>query len=239
MSKIIFKSTDEAHKYYKSITENRFKNQLLRRGLDINNIHEDSLEILKTKDQLATELLNDKSFLMRHSIIFNNINDFEIIDSEYDQSRLYFSIRQFLQRIHEYIQERINILEQTDKVESIKVLVGDLPENEIKQKLKTEIEELEAKKKELQIIKEEERERLNDEIELGKHKAEMFVKKTDVFLKFLDRESVASIVGSLLLLIIGICLIVIMFRHEEPLKIIESAFLLILGYFFGHSKNNK
>lgn len=176
---------------------------------------------------------------MRNTLSIRRPGDFEILNSEYDQSRLSFSIRNYLKRIYEDIEEKINVLEQNSKVESIKNLVGNLPENDLKQKLKEEISQLEAKKRELEIIKEEEKEKLNDEIELGKHKTDMFVKKTDVFLKFLDRESVASIVGSLLLLTMGICLIVIMFRHEEPLKIIESAFLLILGYFFGHSKNNK
>lgn len=239
MDKIIFNTTEEAYKYFKNSTESKFKRVLLRRGLDVEDIENDNLETLKIKDELSAELLNNTGFLINNIISFKRPEQFEVTNSEFEQSRLQYSLRNYLRNIHERIQERINVLEQSNKVESIKNLVGNLPENDLKDRLKIEIEELEAKKRELQIIKEEEKERLSDEIELGKHKTDMFVKKTDVFLKFLDRESVASIVGSLLLLIMGICLIVIMFRHEEPLKIIESAFLLILGYFFGHSKNNK
>ena len=47
-----------------------------------------------------------------------------------------------------------------------------------------------------------------------------------------------AMVGSVLLLLIGVSLLAMMFLGKEPIKIIESAFLLILGYFFGHSKNN-
>ncbi|MGE8533139.1 MAG: hypothetical protein ACN6OJ_00980 [Chryseobacterium sp.] len=235
----IFRNSDYAYKYFKNIAEESFKKTLLRKGLDVNNIEDDNLENLKNKDKISTYLLNDFSLFQDDNLSFNSPDHFEIINSEFEHSRISFSLRSYLRRIHELIQERINVLEQTNKVESIKNLVGNLPENDIKDKLKIEIEELEAKKRELQTIKDEEKEKLSDEIQLGKHKTDMFVKKTDVFLKFLDRESVASIVGSLLLLTMGICLIVVMFRHEEPLKIIESAFLLILGYFFGHSKNNK
>ncbi|MDQ1859014.1 hypothetical protein [Chryseobacterium sp. WLY505] len=235
----IFRNSEYAYKYFKKIAEEKFKRILLKKGLDINNIENDNLEILKNKDEISTYLLNNSSLFQDDYITFNSPEDFEIANSGFEQTRFTFVLHSYLRSIHDLIQERINVLEQTNKVESIKNLVGNLPENDIKDKLKIEIEELEAKKRELQTIKDEEKEKLSDEIELGKHKTDMFVKKTDVFLKFLDRESVASIVGSLLLLTMGICLIVVMFRHEEPLKIIESAFLLILGYFFGHSKNNK
>jgi len=239
MSKPVFVSIEEAHKYFKNITDDRFKTIVLRRGLNVREIENDDLDSLKKKKDLILILLRDNSLLIRNVFSIRRPGDFEIVNSEYEQSSLSFSIKNYLKRIYEDIEEKINVLEQNSKVESIKNLVGDLPENDLKQKLKDEISQLEAKKRELELIKEEEKEKLNDEIELGKHKTDMFVKKTDVFLKFLDRESVASIVGSLLLLTMGICLIIIMFRREEPLKIIESAFLLILGYFFGHSKNNK
>jgi hypothetical protein len=50
---------------------------------------------------------------------------------------------------------------------------------------------------------------------------------------WLERESVASIVGALLLLSFGVTVIVSMFTHTRASQIVTSAFLLILGYFFG------
>jgi hypothetical protein len=54
-----------------------------------------------------------------------------------------------------------------------------------------------------------------------------------------ERESVASIVGALLLVSLGAALIVSMFTHTLPSQIITSSFLLILGYFFGQAGSNK
>ena len=50
-----------------------------------------------------------------------------------------------------------------------------------------------------------------------------------------ERESVASIVGAFLLLALGISLIVAMFIGTSPTEVVTSAFLLILGYFFGQT----
>jgi hypothetical protein len=59
--------------------------------------------------------------------------------------------------------------------------------------------------------------------------------KAAIVLAFLERESVASVVGAILLLGLGITLIVGMFTHVAAPDVITNAFLLILGYFFGQS----
>jgi uncharacterized membrane protein len=56
-----------------------------------------------------------------------------------------------------------------------------------------------------------------------------------IILSFLQRESVASVVGAILLLGLGITLVVGMFTHVAAPDVITNAFLLILGYFFGQS----
>lgn len=50
-----------------------------------------------------------------------------------------------------------------------------------------------------------------------------------------ERESVASIVGALLLLSLGGAVIISMFTHTPASQIVTSSFLLILGYFFGQA----
>jgi hypothetical protein len=52
-----------------------------------------------------------------------------------------------------------------------------------------------------------------------------------------ERESVASIVGALLLLSLGTAVIIAMFTHTPASQIVTSSFLLILGYFFGQAGN--
>jgi hypothetical protein len=58
-------------------------------------------------------------------------------------------------------------------------------------------------------------------------------RKAAVYQSFLERESVASVVGAILLLILGIAVIVAMFVHVSAPDVVSNAFLLILGYFFG------
>ena len=52
---------------------------------------------------------------------------------------------------------------------------------------------------------------------------------------FLERESIAAIVGAFLLVVLAGALIVAMFANVPIADIISNAFLLILGYFFGQS----
>jgi len=236
MSKKVFNSSEDALKHYKELTEYRFKAILQERGVFIETILSDDKETLKQKEEIISKVLSESRTMHRYRYAFRSEYDFDLLNSEYDQTRFYFTFEDYLKKTLEKIRERINYLEQTDKVESIKELVGALPENETKDKLKNEIHQLELKKAELEAFKIDERERLSNQIELGKHKVEMFEMKTNLFLKFLDRESVASIIGSILLFLMGVCLLVMMFLQKEPIKIVESAFLLILGYFFGHSK---
>lgn len=239
MSKIIFEAKDDARSYYRMKTSNVFNNILLRKGLDVHTVNKDNIEKLREKLKIVIALLEDKEYIKSKTYEFTTKNDFTIKDNSYTSMSIMYSIGHVLLAAKEYIEERINQLEQSTSVLSIKQLVEELPENEIKKNLKIEIEELEDKKIELLKIKEGDRENLKELMELGKHKADIFAKRSDVFLKFLDRESIASMIGSILLLLMGVCLLVMMFIGKEPIKIVESAFLLILGYFFGHSKNKQ
>lgn len=56
-----------------------------------------------------------------------------------------------------------------------------------------------------------------------------------IYRSFLERESMASVIGALLLVALAAVLIIGMFTHTTTPEIITSAFLLILGYFFGQT----
>lgn len=239
MEVLNFKSHEDAKVYFKYLAWDYYMSVLLRKGLDVKMINDSDIHQLTDFKSKALEFKSNRSWASRQTSIFYSNYEYKINDRNSDFFPPPVSFTSYLTELIDYIDERISSIEQSNKVDSIKKLVSELPETEVKEKIAAEIKELESKKAELELKHETTRESIKNEMEYGRHKAEMFEKRTNIFLKFLDRESVASIVGSLLLLTMGICLIVVMFRHEEPLKIIESAFLLILGYFFGHSKNNK
>jgi hypothetical protein len=60
-------------------------------------------------------------------------------------------------------------------------------------------------------------------------------RRSRLYRSWVERESVASIVGGILLLGLGIALVVAMFIGTTASEVVTSSFLLILGYFFGQS----
>jgi len=64
---------------------------------------------------------------------------------------------------------------------------------------------------------------------------ELQERKSAIYRSFLERESVASVVGALLLLGLGAALIVAMFTHTVTTEVVTNSFLLVLGYFFGQA----
>jgi uncharacterized membrane protein len=66
-------------------------------------------------------------------------------------------------------------------------------------------------------------------------KIEISERRSAIYQSFLARESVASVVGAILLLALGTTLIIAMFAHVAASDVVANAFLLILGYFFGQA----
>ena len=60
-------------------------------------------------------------------------------------------------------------------------------------------------------------------------------RKWAIYHSFIERESMASIIGAILLLALAAVLVVGMFTHTTPPEVVANAFLLVLGYFFGQT----
>ena len=59
--------------------------------------------------------------------------------------------------------------------------------------------------------------------------------RSEVWRSFLERESVATIVGAILLVTLTVTLVTAMFIGTAASDVVSSSFLLILGYFFGQT----
>lgn len=77
------------------------------------------------------------------------------------------------------------------------------------------------------------------DIEVQKKQSEIKKQKSDMYRAWLERESIASIVGAVLLLGLGIAMVVAMFVGTATTEIVASSFLLILGYFFGQTTSSR
>lgn len=156
------------------------------------------------------------------------------------------------------IMSRISLLTQEETIDKLEGLAKKLPEKDGRAELEKAIEEM---RQELQVsqaklkqnadqLRELEDERQSGQAELTRleKQAEIELAKTEknaeinerryrIIKSFLERESVATIIGALLLFILTIVLVVAAFRHTALPEIINNAFLLILGYFFGRETN--
>ena len=156
------------------------------------------------------------------------------------------------------IMSRISLLTQEENIDKLKDLAQKLPEKDDRAELEHTIEEMrnELRNSQTQLkqnadqIRQLEEERLSGQneltrietlakIELNKTEknAEVKERRYRILKSFLERESVATIIGAILLFSLTIVLIVVAFRHTSLPEIINNAFLLILGYFFGRETN--
>ena len=66
---------------------------------------------------------------------------------------------------------------------------------------------------------------------------ELWERRSKVLRSFLERESAATIIGAILLIVITLAHIASLAFGLSIPETLNSAFLLILGYFFGQSSN--
>ena len=77
--------------------------------------------------------------------------------------------------------------------------------------------------------------RQREMLALSERRAVLSERRARVWQSFLARESMASIAGGILLLLLAGSLIVAMFVGTATSEVVSNAFLVILGYFFGQS----
>ncbi len=63
----------------------------------------------------------------------------------------------------------------------------------------------------------------------------MLERRSKIWLSFLERESVATILGGVLLIVITLAQIGAMLFKIAPSDTLNNTFLVVLGYFFGQS----
>lgn len=141
-------------------------------------------------------------------------------------------IYRFLESEEYRVTKQIGILEQQDRIQELKGEVGSHVEDpEVREELSEKIDALAAA---LQVLAAQAQDRTAEDARLTRDlkTAEAKWQRTKELIQ-IDR--VAVIVGAALLLGFATVLVVAMFKHVEVPEILSSAFLLILGFFFGQN----
>jgi hypothetical protein len=177
---------------------------------------------------LKEEILNIDNLISRqddHSPFFMSVDN--LVDWRIKKASLLKEKRLIL--------EQINELTSDKKIETIQELVKQLPDEKLKRKLTDELSELNrgnvTYKQEMQGVFEAEA-----KIKLEQQRIDGLERKSKIWLSFLQRESAASIIGGIVLLMLTVALISGMICGKES-QILSNGFLVILGYFFGQSSS--
>ncbi len=138
------------------------------------------------------------------------------------------------------ILEKISLLKRDEKIDSLRDVIKKVDDETIRVKLESELSSLETESRKLreqskEVEQSQVQEQIKTEAEFARLQQELFEKRSMVWRSFLERESVATVIGSLLLVIITISQLVAMFMKVPSTDIVNNGFLLILGYFFGQT----
>lgn len=215
-----------------------FEPQLRKLGLDVDSINHQTLDELHRS--LGT--IND---LIAHPESFGafkiSASGGLAILSTTVESQVEIGPLPILLERKQLILQRIAALRGEQKIHNLRDLAAQVADEELKAVLEKEITDLEESKQYQQQADkvEKEREAVVARYEEDRHRVllelERFERRSKVWQRFLERESVATIVGALLLVMLAIVLTIAMFTNVAVSAVISNSFLLILGYFFGQT----
>ncbi|MCG8732278.1 hypothetical protein [Tenacibaculum finnmarkense] len=204
-------------------------------------------ESLQNKLDAINELISDNKKIEEiGKISYQRGIDFELNSyEERDLVGIGFNMTKNLIERKKTILNLIKTKSRNEKISSLEDLINNVEDKSLRNKIEQELEELNTQttqfEEQAKELSKEEREieSSKQQLEISKTKLELLEKKSQIWLTILARESIASIIGAFLLVVIAVCLLVSMFLGITTTEIIESAFLLILGYFFGHAVAKK
>lgn len=149
----------------------------------------------------------------------------------------------------QFVLERLSAVTDSAKLSSLRELIEQVSDEQVRADLEGQLDALEDEvddKKRLRNAaasvatareqqSHEDAEEVATVLEGERLKLELLERRSAVWRSFLERESAATIIGAVLLVILAISLIAAMFVGTPVPEIVSSAFLLVLGYFFGQT----
>jgi len=222
--------------------ESFFEFQLKELGLAKNQIEDQSLdELQQSLETVNGALKHPESFGTLRLKITAEVG--VILTSSKSDTHFERGILQLLLSRKKLILEKIRTLSTNEKIESIQDLIDQVGDENLKVKLNQEVTDLRNEAQRLreqskEVDQEQAQEAIKTQIDFERLKIELFERRTKVWFSLLERESAATIIGGILLLIIILAHVIAIFSKFSIPEILNNAFLIILGYFFGQSTND-
>jgi ABC-type transport system involved in cytochrome c biogenesis permease subunit len=132
---------------------------------------------------------------------------------------------------------RLAELRGSQGIDSLRqLIVRSVPDPSVRERLESDLAQLEeARETERQAAQAAAQSDIEAVRQTMLLKVEALERRSQVVRSFLERESIAAIVGAFLLIVFAVSIVAAMFANVAVGEIVSSAFLLILGYFFGQS----
>jgi hypothetical protein len=221
----------------------QYEEQLTLLGLGKAQIEGQTIQELKDSLERVNDAIANPDSFPKFNIAFGGMAGIPYVTKGDSEAHYQITILPTLLERKKLILERIRSSENNEKVESLQDLINKkLIDKDDQERLKKELnqyilESQSLKEQYQQVINVQSEQIEKTETEKLKLSVELWERRSKVFLSFLERESAATIIGAILLILIAFAHIVaIGFKITIP-ETLNSAFLLILGYFFGQSTN--
>jgi len=220
------------------ITRAFFEPQLIAIGLGKEQIEQQIEKELEQSLEVVNEAIkNPNAFgLLRLELAVESGKLTFMVTKAASESHIEVNALPLLLERKRRIVDRLRIIRGYETIEHLQNLALNEADPAGQEKLKRQREELEA---EIQMLQKQAQSQSQEELKARKEWAtlsvELFERRSKVWQSFLARESVATTVGGLLLILITIALLIAMFLNVQIPALVNNAFLVILGYFFGQA----
>lgn len=239
------KESPEAQSYKKGMefAKKYFDDFLIPLGLTEQQIQSQNIdELRKSLDNVNDAISHPESFGTVKFKITASAG--VVITSIKQEAHFEIGILPILLERKKLIIERIGLLEGDEKISNIEDLINHISDETIKSNLQKELKDLgsgsillqkelrELEKQQLQEKNNSQERFLKLQIELSERKAKMW---QSLWQSIIERNSIATFVGAILLIVIVSTLIIGMFLNIPSTDILNNVLLVILGYFFGQA----
>jgi len=217
------------------IIRNFFEPQLARLGLSADQIEQQNLEELNESLKKINDAIAQPQAFGTLKMSIGPTGLF-VVKAE---SHFEVGILPLLLERKALILRRIKTLGGERRIETLKDLVATVADADLRTKIEGEVSALAEQSRRLaeqeSTLSQAQAEQIAKRDEaLAKLRAEIFERRLKAWTNFFAKESVATYIGAFLLIVVMLVQIIAMFTGDKyKSEIINNAFLLLLGYFFG------
>ncbi|PTA42830.1 hypothetical protein [Micromonospora sp. RP3T] len=210
-----------------------FEPQLAALGLSAESIRDQTVEQLEESLETINQLIANPSAVGKTSVKVGARG--EVVIAAPTEGQVEIGPLPLLLDRKARILERLKVLKPAEQLDNLRTAVESVDQQPVRERIEALLDDIQEQARNLAHQARETEASSREAAASEAIKLEQFERRAKVWQSFLERESVATIVGAIILLALTVTLVVAMFVEVTPADVLSNAFLIILGYFFGQS----